>query len=128
MSEMVLQYKSSHIMKLFLIQIWAHGIFPTMPGPRISFTLNVPEKRCSVFEFFKQIFRNDIFLYVLMNLNDQSTSNESNSAQWNGLHPVFLSNFINKIFLYLSSLKKSFTRSLLLNIMLPGNIAFPAFT
>ena len=34
--------------------------------------------------------------YVLITLNNQFTSNEYNSASWNGLQAVFLSNFINK--------------------------------
>ena len=38
---------------------------------------------------------------VLITLNSQSTSNESNSACWNGLHPVLPSNFTNKSFWFL---------------------------
>ena len=34
---------------------------------------------------------------VQITLNSQSTSNESNSASWNGLHPVFPSNLLTKV-------------------------------
>ena len=61
-----------------------------------------------------KFFREDILLFVLMPLNNQSTSNEFNSAQWNGLHPVFVSNFTNKSFFYIwVFLKKLFGKDVL---------------
>ena len=51
--------------------------------------------------FLKQFLSEDDVPCVLIALNYQSTSNESNSACWNGLHLVFPSNFTNKSFRFL---------------------------
>ena len=51
--------------------------------------------------FLKQFLSEDSVPRVLIALNYQFTSNESNSACWNGLHLVFPSNFTNKNFRFL---------------------------
>ena len=50
--------------------------------------------------FLKQFLSKDSDPCVLTTLNNQSTSNESNSAHWNGLQAVFPSNLTKKIFLF----------------------------
>ena len=74
-------YKFSHILKVFLMQLWD----PTTS--RISFPLE------PFLRFLKQILSEDSVPCVLITLTSQSTSNASNSACWNGLLPVFRSNF-----------------------------------
>ena len=78
---------------------WWNGLHP-------MFLSNFTYKGFLYFSFLNKFLHEDILLYVLITLNNQSTSNESNSASWNGLHPVFSSNFTNISFLYLSFLKQ----------------------
>ena len=49
--------------------------------------------------FLKQFLSEDSVPRILIALNYQSTSNESNSACWNGLHLVFPSNLTKQSFL-----------------------------
>ena len=49
---------------------------------------------------------------VLTTLNSQFASNASNSACWNGLHPVIPSNFTNKSFRFLEQLGWNFHQTL----------------
>ena len=58
-------------------------------------------KSFKVLSFLKQFLSEDKVPNILIALNYQSTSNESKSACWNGLHLLFPSNFTNKSFLFL---------------------------
>ena len=65
------------------------------------FLSNFTNKGVLYLRFLNKFFRENILLYVLITLSDQSTSNESISAQLDGLHPVFQSNCTGKTFFYI---------------------------
>ena len=58
----------------------------TVPGA-IEYYNEFPQQ-FFVFEFLKQFLSKDSVPWILIALNYQSSSNDSNFACWNGLHPV----------------------------------------
>ena len=69
---------------------------------------NFTKKSFLYLSFLKQFLSEDSNPCVLITLNNQSTSNESNSASWNGQHRVFPSNFTNKSFFIFGFFKKPY--------------------
>ena len=80
-------------------------------------------RKCSItglvyLSFLKQYPHEDSYQNVLITLQNQSTSKESNSVSWNGLQAVFLSNFSNKSFLCLSFLKTYILEDVLSHVLM----------
>ena len=71
---------------------------------------NFPNTSFLDLSFLKKLIHEDILPYVLITLNNQSTFYESNSAQWNGQHPVSPSYFTKQSFFRFEFFKIFFSR------------------
>ena len=90
------------------------GLHPMFPS-------NFTNKGFLCLSFLNKFLCENILFYVLITPNNHSTSNESKSTIWNGLHLVLLGNFQNTSFLDLSFFKKLICEDILPYVLITLN-------